>query len=218
MTQSKNLVPRLAALCIAMALALAYTLGNSLGHWSSADAEVDSGIGEEVLVMRTPGGLLEVSTLHASEHFDQTIEYTLLGIKVGKTVPHIRVPAVYRYHIELAPEWPVRRVGHEFTVVAPRVKPSLPVAVDLGRMQKDVGGSWVLVAFNATEDLDVLERQVTAKLAAKASSPAYIQMQREHARQTVKEFVEKWLLTQPRWRDDSRRTIRVRFADEHDGA
>ena len=214
MTNSKKLVPGLAVLCAAMVLALAYTLGHSLEHWSSAETGVDSGVGEEVLVMRTPGGLLEVSTVHASEHFDQTIEYHLLGIKIGETVPHIRVPAVYRYHIELAPEWPVRRVGHVFTVVAPGVEPSLPVAVDLGHMRKDVGGSWVLVAFNASKDLDVLERQITAKLAQKAGSPVYVQMQREHARKTVVEFVRKWLVTQTRWNDASGLTIRVRFADE----
>lgn len=214
MTNSKNLVQGLVALCIAMAFALVYMLGNSLGHWSGAIPGVNSGVGEEVLVMRTPGGLLEVSTFHASEHFDQRIEYSLFGFKVGETVPHIRVPAVYRYHIELAPEWPVRRVGHVFTVVAPEIKPSLPVAVDLGLMQKDVGGSWVLVAFNASEDLDILERQVTEKLARKAGSAAYIAIQREYARKTVREFVRKWLVTQTRWHDGSGLTIRVRFADE----
>lgn len=99
-------------------------------------------------------------------------------------------------------------------MVAPVIKPALPVAVDLERMQKDVGGSWVLVAFNASEDLDILERQITAKLAQKAGSAAYIEIQREYARKTVGEFVRKWLVTQARWRDASGVSIRVRFADE----
>ena len=55
-----------------------------------------------------------------------------------------------------------------FTVVTPPVKPSLPVAVDLAKMEKDVGGSWMLVPFNEDEDLDALEREITAKLAEKA--------------------------------------------------
>ncbi len=214
MTNSKTSAPSLAALCVAMALALAYMLGDSLSHWPDSRAKLDSGVGDEILIMRTAGGLLEVSTMRASEHFDQKIEYSLLGVSIGETVPHILVPAVYRYHIELAPEWPVRRVGQVFTVGAPAVKPSLPVAVDLGQMQKDVGGSWVLVAFNADEDLDTLERQITAKLAEKAGSAAYIQLQREYARQTVEEFVRKWLLTQTQWNDASKLTVRVSFADE----
>lgn len=182
--------------------------------WSQTPGDVVSGLGEEILVMRTPGGLLEVSTIHANEHFDQTFTYSLLGIEIGRTVPHIQVPAVYRYHIELAPEWPVRRLDRVFTVVAPAVKPSLPVAVDLAHMQKDVGGSWVLVALNADDDLDALERQITAKLATKADSAVYLQMQREQARQTVTEFVRKWLMTQGRWHNASDLAIQVRFADE----
>ena len=53
---------------------------------------------------------------------------------MGETVPRIRVPVVYRYHIELAPEWRVLRSRDLFTVVAPPGKPSLPVAVDLSRI------------------------------------------------------------------------------------
>jgi hypothetical protein len=205
------------ALVLVLALTVAgvgYCTLDAPTLWSHTPGDVVSGLGEETLVMRTPGGLLEVSTIHANEHFDEPFTYSLLGIEIGRTVPHIQVPAVYRYHIELAPEWPVRRLDRAFTVVAPAVKPSLPVAVDLARMQKDVGGSWVLVALNADDDLDALERQITAKLATKASSAVYLQMQREQARQTVVEFVRKWLMTQGRWQNAADLAIRVRFADE----
>ena len=37
-----------------------------------------------------------------------------------------------------------------FTLVAPAVKPSLPVAVDLAGMQKDVAGAWFLLPFTST--------------------------------------------------------------------
>jgi hypothetical protein len=104
-----------------------------------------------------------------------------------------------------------------FTVVAPPVKPSLPVAVDLAKMEKDVGGSWALVPFNEDEDLDVLECEITAKLAEKAGSPVYLQLQREHARRTVSEFVKKWLVTQTPWTSGSSSSIRAFFADERIG-
>ncbi|MFO1425668.1 MAG: hypothetical protein U1F11_01570 [Steroidobacteraceae bacterium] len=180
----------------------------------SGGEEVHSALGREILVMRTPGGLLEVATIRATEQFDTTFTYKVLGLKVGETVPHIRVPATYRYHVELAPEWRVRRREAVFSVIAPPVRPSLPVAVDLGQMQKDVGGSWVLVPFNASDDLDALQRRITAELAAKAASPAYLQLQREQARRTVTEFVRKWLVTQQEWQSARDPQVEVRFADE----
>jgi len=102
--------------------------------------------------------------------------------------------------------------------VAPPVKPSLPVAVDLSRLEKDVSGTWVLLPFTATDALDDLERRLTARLADKATLPAYIQMQREPARQTVAEFVRKWLVTQAQWRSTGTTRIRVLFADEPVGS
>ena len=141
-----------------------------------------------------------------------------MGIAVGETVPRIRVPAVYRYHIELAPEWRVVRSKEVFAVVVPGVKPSLPVAVDLKRMEKQASGTWVLLPFTETEALDALEREITGKLARKAVSPAYIELQREHARKTVSEFVNKWLMTQVQWQSASSPRVSVRFEDEPVGS
>jgi hypothetical protein len=175
---------------------------------------VRSPIGSEIMVMRTRGGLLEVSTLRTVEVLDRRITYSILGIDVGETVPRIRVPAWYRYRIELAPEWQVRREGNVFTVVAPAERPALPVAVDLSRMEKETSGTWILLPFTSTAALDELERSITDELAKKAVSPAYRQMQRETARATVSEFVGKWLLDQPQWRAAEGSRVVVRFADE----
>ena len=218
MRSPKTFVLVVAASCVGAALAFAYMKIDSYRPWSSTRGEVRFGSPEEIMVMRTRGGLLEVSRIHATETFDTKFIHTLVGIPVGETVPRIRVPVVYRYHIELAPEWNVLRTGAEFTVVAPPVQPSLPVAVDLGRMEKEASGTWVLLPFTETDALDVLERELTAKLADRAVMPAYIQLQREHARQTVKEFVSKWLVTQAKWESESRSDIRVYFADETIGS
>jgi hypothetical protein len=182
--------------------------------WSESHDEVRSALGEEILVMRTKGGLLEVSTIRATESFDTKFVHTLLLIPIGHITPMIRVPAYYRYHIELAPEWKVLRTNNVFTVVAPSVRPSLPVAVDLARMEKDVSGTWALLPFNGTDELTHLERSITENLAQKAASPIYIQLQRDAARKTVTEFVEKWLVTQTQWKSVSQPRIRVLFEDE----
>jgi hypothetical protein len=206
------------ALCAGAILAFGYMKWTDFKVWSRAGSEVHSGVGTEILVMRTKGGLLEVSTIRAAERFDKKFVYSVFGVKVGETMPHIRVPAVYRYQIELAPEWRIIRTDRVFTVVTPPVKPSLPVAVDLDHMEKDVGGTWILLPFNKGDDLDVLEREIGSTLARKAASPAYLQLQREEARKTVTEFVKKWLVTQAAWTTESRSTIRVFFADEPIGS
>lgn len=215
---SKTLQFVLVAALLAVVAWFGYQRLADLLPWSRTAGEVRSGIGNEILVMRTRGGLLEVATIRATEQFDKKFVYSVLGFEVGETVPHIRVPAVYRYHVELAPEWTIIRSGNVFTVVTPPVKPSLPVAVDLAHMQKDVGGTWILVPFNERADLDSLQREITATLAGKAASPAYLQLQREEARKTVTEFVKKWLVTQVPWQTESGSTIRVLFPDEPIGS
>ena len=207
-----------AALCVGAVLMFGFNKWGGFGFWSKTGGETQSGSATEILVMRTAGGLLEVSAIRAREQFDKRFVYSVLEHDIGETVVHIRVPATYRYHIELAPEWKIVRSESVFTVVAPPVKPSLPVAVDLAKMEKDVGGSWMLVPFNEDEDLNALEREITAKLAEKAKSPVYLQLQREHARKTVTEFVKKWLVTQTQWESGSKSTVRVFFADEPIGS
>jgi hypothetical protein len=206
------------ALCVGAGLMYAWQKLGSFRVWDTTRGDVRPGAPEEILVMRTRGGLLEVSRIQATEVFETRFIHSLLGIPVGETVPRIRVPAVYKYQIELAPEWRVLRTGREFTVIAPPVQPSLPVGVDFGRMQKDVSGTWVLLPFTGTDSLDDLERELAAMLAKKAVLPAYIQLQREPARRTVAEFVRKWLVTQSQWSTESGSVLRVYFADETIGA
>jgi hypothetical protein len=80
------------------------------------------------------------------------------------------VPATYRYHIELAPQWEVIRIGEVFKVITPPGKPRLSVAVDLAKMQKDSGGTCFLVSFNHNADLNALDREITAKFAQNETS------------------------------------------------
>ena len=208
----------LAALGVGAALALGYSQPTSETAASQIIGAVRAAPRSEVIVLRTPGGLLEVSRVYATEVFDATIQHEILGLRIGETMPRIRLPAVYRYHIELEPVWRVMRVDGVFTVVAPRVQPSLPVAVDFAAMQKDVAGTWILLPFTGADDLDTLERSITTKLAEKAKSRDYIDREREDARETVREFARKWLVEQTRWKRVDYATIRVLFADEPAGS
>ena len=167
---------------------------------------------DEPIVMRTEGGRLEVSSIRSPERFEAAQDHTILGVGVGKTVSRIRVPAVFRYHIDLAPEWRILLRDKNFVVVAPAVKPTLPVAIDTALLEAESSGGWSI--FTGPALLDQLQRSITQALAAKAVSPTYVQFQREAARKTVTEFVAKWLITQERWKSASAYPIRVFFSDE----
>ena len=97
-------------------------------------------------------------------------------------------------------------------VIAPAVKPSLPVAIDTAKLERHAEGRWSF--FTGTAELDALQRTLTQTLATKAASPSYIAFQRDAARQTVAEFVRKWLLTQARWQHLRDARVQVLFADE----
>ena len=166
----------------------------------------------ERIVMRTPGGLLEVSSVTAEERFDSSTQHTVLGVPVGRTVASVRVPTVYRYHVPLAPEWTFRQVGDTLIVVAPAVRPSLPVAVDTGRLESFSAGVWS--PFTGDAAVAALQRSISERLERKAASPELVLLQRESARHTVTEFVRKWVLEQPRWKGSPAPTVFVFFEDE----
>lgn len=174
---------------------------------TSAIAPID-----EIVIMHTEGGLLQVSTLQTNEIFNATKLHHILGLDLGKTTTQIRVPATYTFHIALAPEWRVSVKGNEVVVIAPPVTPHLPVAIDTTRLERFAAGTWSFLTAQA--ELDALQRSITPMLAKKAASNSYIGLQRDHARQTVKEFVGKWLLSQTRFKDIKIKSIKVFFADE----
>ncbi|MDB5856086.1 MAG: hypothetical protein JWR22_4127 [Herminiimonas sp.] len=184
-------------------------------HSDSGDRkfEVQLASPDRIEVMRTKGGLLEVSTLRAPETFQAMTNHRFFHVvSLGNTVTQIRVPAVYRYHIELAPEWKVTVRDKTFIVVAPAVKPTLPIAIDTARLERFASGTWSLLT--GRKELDELQRSITQTLAVKAGSSSYIELQREVARKTVKEFVEKWLITQGKWDEHKKDAIKVYFDDE----
>ncbi len=164
------------------------------------------------IVMQTPGGLLEVSKISAEERFDSTTNHTVLGVPVGRTVAQVRVPTVYRYHIPLAKDWNILLSGSNLLVVAPPVRPSLPVAIDTGKLESFSSGLWSpITGANAVNEL---QRTITDRLGEKAASQALVLLQRETARQTVGEFVHKWVVDQSRWKGLEPPTVFVFFADE----
>ncbi|HEY6565248.1 MAG TPA: hypothetical protein VIY86_12165 [Pirellulaceae bacterium] len=183
------------------------------GLWGGSDpVAIRTITTDEPVVMRTKGGLLEVSSIKSPERFEASQNHTIAGIFVGKTISRIRVPAVFRYHIELAPEWKILLRDKTFIVVAPPVTPTLPVAIDTASLESESSGTWSLIT--GQKLIDDLQRSISAGLAEKAKSRTYVELQREEARKTVAEFVTRWLITQDRWKSTSDHPVRVFFSDE----
>jgi hypothetical protein len=162
--------------------------------------------------MRTAGGLLEVSAVTTTERFQSSKDHTILGVPVGVTVSQIQVPTVYRYHIELAKEWAFKAEGGTLIVVAPAVRPSLPVAIDTGKLHSFSNGIWS--PLTGPNQVAGLQKSITASLATKAATQELLQVQRESARKTVAEFVQKWVVEQPQWKATKTPVVLVFFADE----
>lgn len=167
---------------------------------------------DSMVVMRTPGGLLEVSTITAEERFDSTTNHTVLGVLIGQTVAQIRVPAVYRYHIPLAKVWTLRSTGETLLVIAPPVQPSLPVAIDTAKLEGFSSGIWSPIT--GADSIFTLQKSITQTLAKKAGSSELMLLQREAARKTITEFVQKWVVEQPRWKGIKTPVVLAFFSDE----
>ncbi|MBS0320277.1 MAG: hypothetical protein JSR18_07020 [Proteobacteria bacterium] len=167
---------------------------------------------EVPIVMRTPGGLLEVATVRAYERFKREDTADFWGLPLGTTTSQIQLTVTYRYHIELAREWPVDVDGQTAIVHAGPLVASLPVAFDTSTMEKYTHSGWA--RFNKDENLAQLERSLTPELAQRANSARYKSLALEPARQTVAEFVRRWLLTQPRWTNDPHAEVVVLFPGE----
>lgn len=165
-----------------------------------------------LVVMRTPGGLLEVSAIKSVEQFESSTDHTIYGVPVGKTIAQIRVPAVYRYHIPLAKQWSIKQTGNALLVIAPAVVPSLPVAIDTAKLESFSAGNWS--PFVGTREIALLQKSITPTLANKASQASMVNLQREMARTTVSEFVRKWVVQQPQWMGAKTPAVLVFFEDE----
>jgi hypothetical protein len=114
------------------------------------------------IVMHTSGGRLEVATATAKETFKLADPKELLGVSLGTTVSHVQVNVVYRYHIEMAKEWPIKLAEKIAIVEAGEIKADLPVAFDTRTMEKHTASGWA--RFNKQENLDELERSLSAQL------------------------------------------------------
>ncbi|MFV2071443.1 MAG: hypothetical protein ACC742_02170 [Thermoanaerobaculales bacterium] len=157
---------------------------------------------------------LELAAFEATETFRRSDELRIAFdfISLGTTVTEIRVPVTYRYHLRLDEPWRLEVREQTCVVYAPPIRATLPPAIHTGGMEKHSDRGWM--RFNETEQMEDLERSITATLSKRAANPAYLELVRERCRLRVAEFVQSWLLMEDQWHADRFRSVTVVFADE----
>jgi hypothetical protein len=164
----------------------------------------------------SPGGgaRLELAAFEAMEILRNSDELRIGWdlIPLGTTVTEIRVPVTYRYHLRFDESWLLEVEGQSCVVYAPDIRPTLPPAIDTGRMERFSERGWL--RFNEEEQMEELEKSITAVLSERAADPRHLEMVRERCRLEVAEFVRSWLLIEDHWREDRFRSVTVIFADE----
>lgn len=150
------------------------------------------------VVMHTSGGRLEVATVTAKEGFKfEAPSRSFLGVDLGRTVSQLQVDVTYRFHINMAKQWPVRFQGHVAVVEASEVEPTIPVAFDTKTMQVETASGWA--RFDKAENLLELQRRLSPEL-ERRSRGYKSSIVPPAARKTVAEFARTWLSLHPQWK------------------
>ena len=194
------------------AIALCAVLLTTIGPWRPANEEqVRSLDPAQVVVLRTPGGFLEVSTLVRNEEFgwrsSRTCPWVDCSALLGQRVGRIRVPVHYTYRMPLADTWTLTLDGDVYVLSVPAPKPLLPPGIDTSKAQitTERGG---LLAPGAAANQENLLKNLGPELAQRAQRIEYLQQQMPAAEKTVREFAEKWMKEQ---RTEPTRPVRVEF-------
>jgi hypothetical protein len=169
---------------------------------------------DEIVVVRTMGGRLQVSTLVKNEEFRWQTSWTCpfidCGELLGKTVSEVRVPVHYTFAIPLASEWRLRFRGNDFELRVPKEEPNVPPGLDTSKLEMRTSTGWT--SPSAAENEISLLKHLGPELARRAVRADYASAQREEARKTVAEFARKWMVEQHAGKADL--PIKVFFADE----
>jgi hypothetical protein len=151
----------------------------------------------KVEMIRTPGGLLEVSAMEKVEQFGWRTSWECPLIDCSQlptTFSKIRVKAHYVYQIPLAAEWRLEPEGDHYKLTVPALQLRRPVAFDTATMEIETTDGVFSPA--AAPNRENAIRHVGPELAQRGAAAAYLDAQQRNAEKTVREFARKWMLEQ----------------------
>ena len=160
-------------------------------------------------ISNSKGTLLEVAIIKSIEQFKRSTSNWR-----GTTISEIRVPAVFKYDVSLKEQWIIETRESENAniciVLAPKLKPSLPVPIVTHQMEKYSDEGWL--RWDGEVEMEALLSEITPHLNRRARLKA--KLARDKARLAVGEFTKIWLLEADHWREDRFSIIQVIFSDE----
>jgi hypothetical protein len=151
----------------------------------------------KVEMIRTPGGLLEVSAMEKVEEVGWRTSWNCPLVDCSSlphTVSKIRIKAHYAYQIPLAAEWRLQLEGDHYKLTVPPLQLRQPVAFDTLGMQIETQAGVFSPA--AAPNRENAIRHIGPELAQRGATAAYMDTQRTTAEKTVREFAQKWMMEQ----------------------
>ena len=155
---------------------------------------------------------LEVASSKQTEVLERSNARRFLGIDLGTNHAEMKVPVTYRYHIRLYDTWELRIGGSTLIVCAPEIRCSLPPASHTDEIKETTARGWA--RGSPMDLLEELRRDLTPVLSQYANDPRRIELVRDTCRQSVAEFIRRWLENEGRWRQGKFTAINVKFATE----
>lgn len=185
-----------------------------LVHLANEKPSIDVSSNDIPVVIRTNGGLLEVATVKQRRNFDLTEPLDILGYELPfcEEAAAFRATTFTTYRVKLAKRWGADLENGRLLVTAPALEPSLPVAFDTEGLEATLDKCWAMP--NRGTDRKLM-KSLSRQMAATAEGKAMKAFARDHgARDTVREFVQKWLVAQKGYDIPANTPIDVEFADE----
>ncbi len=155
---------------------------------------------------------LEVASSKQTETLEHSNGKRFLGLDLGTNQARMSVPVTYRYHIRLYDTWELHIGGSTLIVSAPEIRCSLPPAIHTDEIQETTARGWA--RGSPLDLLEELRRDLTPVLSQYANDHRRLELVRDICRQSVAEFIRRWLENEGRWRQGKFTAINVKFATE----
>jgi hypothetical protein len=181
---------------VAVLLGVAAVAWHQFGKRSSEE-RVEMLDPARVEMIRTPGGLLEVSAMEKVEEIGWRTSWDCPIVdcsSLPQTVSKIRVKAQYAYQIPLAAEWRLEPEGDHYKLTVPPLQLRRPVAFDTLGMEIETQAGVFSPA--AAPNRENTIRHIGPELARRGATSAYMDTQQRTAEKTVREFASKWMIEQ----------------------
>jgi len=155
---------------------------------------------------------LEVASSKQTEVLERSDARRFLGIDLGTNQARMTVPVTYRYYIRLYDTWKLHIGGGTLIVFAPDIRCGLPPAIHTDEIQETATRGWA--RGTPADLLEELRRDLTPVLSEYANDHRRLELVRDTCRQSVAEFIRRWLENEGRWRQGKFTAISVKFASE----